>query len=70
MLGISEDITERKQSDEARIRFIREQAHLVQTEKAKKRSDFLSEASKVMASILDPHSVKAQLKFFRTLSCG
>lgn len=55
LLGISEDITERKQAEETRLRLIREEAIFKEREKSEKQSDFLAEASSALAASLDYH---------------
>ncbi|MGZ6371302.1 MAG: PAS domain-containing protein, partial [Bdellovibrionota bacterium] len=53
LLGISEDITERKQAEEVRMQLIREQAAAAESAKEKKRWEFLAEAGRVLAESLD-----------------
>lgn len=53
LLGISEDITERKWSEEERLRVIREQAAIDERRRETERAMFLAEASTLLASSLD-----------------
>jgi PAS domain S-box-containing protein len=55
LLGVSEDITEWKRSEEERLRMIREQAAVEERKRENERTAFLAEASTVLASSLDYH---------------
>lgn len=55
LLGISEDITEIKRAEEARLRMIREEAEFKEREKSERQSAFLAEASSALSSSLDYH---------------
>jgi PAS domain S-box-containing protein len=61
LLGISEDITERKKADAEILRVNREQAALEERERALERTLFLAEASTVLASSLDYHKTLRKL---------
>ena len=61
LLGISEDITKKKEAEEERLRFHREQAALEERDRANKRNDFLAEASFTLASSLDYHKTLQRL---------
>lgn len=53
LLGISEDITERKQADQQRLDLIQAQAARMEAEKSAQRLSFLSEASAALNESLD-----------------
>ena len=61
LLGISEDITERKRSEAERAQLIREQAARAEAEAAQQRSSFLANASTVLASSLNYEITLASL---------
>jgi len=53
LLGISEDITEKKKIEEERIRWVRDEATLKEREIAGRKRMFLAEASAILSSSLD-----------------
>jgi signal transduction histidine kinase len=53
LLGISEDITEWKKSEEERLRIVREQAAVEERRRENERATFLADASTILASSLD-----------------
>jgi PAS domain S-box-containing protein len=53
LLGISEDITDWKRAEEARLQFIREQAAIEERKRENARASFLAEASTIFASSLE-----------------
>jgi len=55
LLGISEDITERKQAEETRLLLIREEATFKERESSERDAAFLSAASAALASTLNYH---------------
>lgn len=55
LLGISEDITERKKAEESLLRATREQAALAERELVNRRASFLANASTLLSSSLDYH---------------
>lgn len=55
LLGVSEDITDRKKAEEERVNLIREQAAAEERELSNKRTQFLAEASALLVSTLDYH---------------
>ncbi len=61
LLGVSEDITEKKKTEEEMLRIIKEQAALNEREIASARESFLAEASTLLASSLDYHETLALL---------
>lgn len=65
LLGIAEDITNRKYAEEERFRLVRETLARMEAEKAAERLSFMSEASAVLGSSLD---FEATLKNLSNLS--
>lgn len=61
LLGISEDITERKVAEEIQLQLVREQAARAQALKEQARWEFLAEASKTLAASLDYKTTFASL---------
>jgi len=61
LLGISEDITERKRAENDRLSLIREQVAINERKRENDRSAFLAEASTILASSLDYRAALAQL---------
>lgn len=66
LLGVSEDITEKKKTEEEILKIIKEQAALHEREVASARESFLAEASTLLASSLDYHET---LSLLANLSC-
>ena len=66
LLGVSEDITDKKNTEEEILKIIKEQAALHEREVASARESFLAEASTLLASSLDYHETLALLA---NLSC-
>jgi len=61
LLGISDDITEKLQADEERLRISREQAALEEREAAGRRVALLADASVALSSSLDFHTTLQKL---------
>lgn len=61
LLGISEDITEKKKREEERLKMIQEEAVLKEREIAEKKNSFLAEVSTLLASSLDYHQTLSKL---------
>ncbi len=61
LLGISEDITERKKAEEEREQLVREQTARVEAEAAQQRLTFLSDASTLLTSSLEYEAILTRL---------
>jgi len=61
LLGISEDITERKKAEEEREQLVREQTARIEAEAAQERLTFLSEASARLTSSLEYEAILTRL---------
>ncbi|TAK07925.1 MAG: PAS domain S-box protein, partial [Candidatus Manganitrophaceae bacterium] len=61
LLGISEDITERKKMEAEREQLVREQTARIEAEAAQRRLTFLSEASALLASSLEYETTLARV---------
>lgn len=61
LLGISEDITMRKQAEGERLKLIHEQATFEERKRENERASFLAEASMLLASSLDYHQTLKEL---------
>lgn len=61
LLGISEDITERKKAEEEREQLVREQTARIEAEAAQERLTFLSEAGALLTSSLEYEAILTRL---------